>query len=183
MKKYDAARTKTALLEAGLRVFEKKGLAEMRVDDVVAEAGVAKGTFYLYFKDRAAYLLGLHRDFHDALRVEILEKAAQLPHGRERLLLGTTVYLDGCLKKSGVKAMLFEARSEPALRDEVFARNENFAAVVAEDFKAMGWKNPAAAAKLFVAMAAEAALSEMQAGKKLAPLRAALGDFLTPPGR
>lgn len=179
MKKYDAARTKAALIAAGLRVFEKKGLAEMRVDDIVDEAGVAKGTFYLYFKDRAAYLLGLHRDFHDTLRDEILEKTAQLPHGRERLLTGTTVYLDGCLKKHGVKAMLFEARSEPSLRDEVLARNEIFSAVVAEDFRAMGWKNPGAAAKLFVAMAAEAALIEMQARKKLAPLRAALADFIT----
>lgn len=178
MKKYDATRTKASLVAAGLRVFEKKGLAEMRVDDVVEEAGVAKGTFYLYFKDRSAYLLGLHRDFHDALRDEILQKTASLPAGRERLLAGTTIYLDGCLKKQGVKAMLFEARSEPALRDEVFVRNENFSAVVGEDFKAMGRKNPGAAAKLFVAMAAEAALHELQAGKKLAPLRAALADFL-----
>lgn len=179
MKKYDAARTKASLIAAGLRVFEKKGLQAMRIDDVVAEAGVAKGTFYLYFKDRAAFLLGIHRDFHDALKEKILAKSASTAPGRERLLAATLVYLDGCLEQAGVKAMLFEARSEPTLRAEVLRSNENFSKLVAEDFKAMGRSNPAAAAALFVAMAAEAALHEMQAGKKLTSMRAALADFVS----
>ncbi len=183
MKRHDAADTKRALVAAGIRVFEKKGMSEMRVDDVVAEAGVAKGTFYLHFKDRAAFLLGIHREFHDSLRAGILEKISAMAPGRDRLIAGTMVYLDGCLAKGGVKAMLFEARSEPALREEVLNRNTSFSKVVAEDFRAMAWKNPAAAAALFVAMAAEAALHEMQADKKLAPLRAALTEFLTPPAR
>jgi AcrR family transcriptional regulator len=37
------------LVEAAAAVFARNGVASTTVDDVVREAGVAKGTFYLYF--------------------------------------------------------------------------------------------------------------------------------------
>lgn len=37
------------LLEAAVAVFSAKGVATASVDDIVRAAGVAKGTFYLYF--------------------------------------------------------------------------------------------------------------------------------------
>ena len=37
------------LVEAAAAVFARNGVAATTVDDVVREAGVAKGTFYLYF--------------------------------------------------------------------------------------------------------------------------------------
>ena len=37
------------LLEAAVAVFSAKGVAAASVDDIVRAAGVAKGTFYLYF--------------------------------------------------------------------------------------------------------------------------------------
>ena len=37
------------LLQAAVRVFLGKGIASASVDDIVGAAGVAKGTFYLYF--------------------------------------------------------------------------------------------------------------------------------------
>ena len=38
-----------ALLEAAVAVFSAKGVSAASVDDIVRAAGVAKGTFYLYF--------------------------------------------------------------------------------------------------------------------------------------
>ena len=38
-----------ALIEAAATVFAEKGVAATSVDDIVRAAGVAKGTFYLYF--------------------------------------------------------------------------------------------------------------------------------------
>ena len=38
-----------ALVEAAVSVFAAKGVAATSVDDIVRAAGVAKGTFYLYF--------------------------------------------------------------------------------------------------------------------------------------
>lgn len=40
------------LLEAGLRLFLRKGLAGTRIEDVAREAGVSKGTLYLYYPSK-----------------------------------------------------------------------------------------------------------------------------------
>jgi AcrR family transcriptional regulator len=40
------------LVEAAAAVFSAKGVAAASVDDIVRSAGVAKGTFYLYFKTK-----------------------------------------------------------------------------------------------------------------------------------
>lgn len=43
---------KEALLENSLELFLTKGLQDTSISDIVKKAGVAKGTFYLYFKDK-----------------------------------------------------------------------------------------------------------------------------------
>ncbi|RJF92296.1 TetR/AcrR family transcriptional regulator [Noviherbaspirillum saxi] len=40
------------LLAAALELFEEKGYASTRLEDVVKRAGVSKGTFYLYFVNK-----------------------------------------------------------------------------------------------------------------------------------
>lgn len=40
------------LLEAGLSLFVRKGLAATRIEDVAREAGVSKGTLYLYYPSK-----------------------------------------------------------------------------------------------------------------------------------
>lgn len=40
-------------------MFARKGFAASRIDDVAAEAGIAKGTIYLYFDSRDALLSGV----------------------------------------------------------------------------------------------------------------------------
>jgi AcrR family transcriptional regulator len=41
-----------AILDAALDVFVSQGYAAARLDDIVAAAGVAKGTIYLFFRDK-----------------------------------------------------------------------------------------------------------------------------------
>lgn len=55
------------LLDAGFDLFISKGINETTIQDIVDEAGVAKGTFYLYFKDR-----------HDLIDAIISKKTAKL---------------------------------------------------------------------------------------------------------
>ena len=40
------------LLASALKLFTEKGVKETSVQEITTEAGVAKGTFYLYFKDK-----------------------------------------------------------------------------------------------------------------------------------
>ena len=100
--------------------------------------------------------------------------AGDAPPGADRLLRATRTYLDACLRERGVRSLLLEARAEPVTAAEVRARNAQNSATCEEDFTAMGWAHPYAAAQLWVGMAAEAALLEFDAGKRVKALRAAL---------
>ena len=55
------ARTRQAIIEAALDVFLAEGFADARMADVAARAGVAKGTLYLHFTDKAALFEGMLR--------------------------------------------------------------------------------------------------------------------------
>jgi AcrR family transcriptional regulator len=48
----DKTARRQELLRAAREVFATKGYHDAKVDDIVAAAKVAKGTFYLYFKDK-----------------------------------------------------------------------------------------------------------------------------------
>ena len=45
-------RKRTSLLDAALELFTQKGMEDTSVSDIVTRSGVAKGTFYLYFRDK-----------------------------------------------------------------------------------------------------------------------------------
>ena len=40
------------LLDTAFNLFTKKGIKDTSIQDIVDNANVAKGTFYLYFKDK-----------------------------------------------------------------------------------------------------------------------------------
>ena len=56
----------TKILDTALGLFERNGTHLVSIDEIVKGAGVAKGTFYLYFKDR-----------YDLISTLIIEKASK----------------------------------------------------------------------------------------------------------
>jgi TetR/AcrR family transcriptional regulator, transcriptional repressor for nem operon len=177
-RKEAMARTRESLIDAGLRLAERTGLSGLSVNLIVAEAGVAKGTFFHHFGDRASYLLALHREFHERLATQIQAAIHGMPPGRRRLIAVATTYLDGCLRDRGVRALLLEARAEPAVTDEIARRNHAGAELCRPDFAALKRPHPYESAQLWVGMLAEAALIEYQAAAALPGIREALERFL-----
>lgn len=55
----DKEKRRTELLRAARDVFATKGYHEARIEDIVAAARVAKGTFYLYFHDKRTIFVEL----------------------------------------------------------------------------------------------------------------------------
>lgn len=51
--------TKNRILESGLQLFSQKGLQGTSSREIVADAGVAIGSFYSYFKDKRALFIEL----------------------------------------------------------------------------------------------------------------------------
>jgi AcrR family transcriptional regulator len=52
------------LLEAATWVFARKGFRRASVSDIIARAGVARGTFYLYFDSKERVFLAIVENFH-----------------------------------------------------------------------------------------------------------------------
>ncbi len=73
------------LMDAGYDLFISKGINNTVIDDIVKKAGVAKGTFYLYFKDK--YDLVNQITLHKSLFV-IREALEQLEQHRKQENMG-----------------------------------------------------------------------------------------------
>lgn len=77
---------RNALLDAAFELFTVKGFSQTSVSDIVKEAGVAKGTFYLYFKDK------------DDIRNQLISSRASL------------IFRDALLETDRIPAQDFEER-------------------------------------------------------------------------
>jgi TetR/AcrR family transcriptional repressor of nem operon len=171
-------KTRELLLAAGVVVAEQAGLAGLSVNGVVAEAGVAKGTFYVHFADREAFVDALHERFHARVQEAVSAATAGVPTGAERIWRGAEAYLDVCLTNRAIKALALEARTDTALTASMSARHERFAASAMPSIRAMGWPDAAAAAQLLAAMTAEIAIRELEAGRRLPAARRSLRRYL-----
>ncbi|MFI1916182.1 TetR/AcrR family transcriptional regulator [Nocardia sp. NPDC020380] len=178
-----AARTREALIAAGFRLAEDTPLQKLSANVVVAEAGVSKGTFFHHFPTRADYLVALHASFHDRLEQEITEAIGALPPGTDRLIEGSAVYLDVCLRDRGVRALLAEARAEPGVVAAAQQRSEQTAELCVADFEQLAATQPRESARLWVRLVAEVALLEVAAGGRVDTLRIALTEFVRRPQR
>ena len=101
-----------------------------------------------------------------------------VPPGRGRLITAANTCLDACLRDRGVRALLLEARAEPAVTDEIRHRNHANAELCSPDFAALKRAHPYESAQLWVGLVAEAALIEHQAATALPAIREALQQFL-----
>lgn len=174
----DAAATREQLLAAGVAVAEEEGLAGLSVNRVVARAGVAKGTFYVHFADRDAFVDALHARFHERVQEAAAEATAGTEPGAQRLLAAAGAYLDVCLSDRAIKALALEARGEGSLTQSMSVRHDRYAQSAVPSFRAMGWPDPKVAAQLFAAMVSELAIRELEAGRRLPAARRALAHFL-----
>lgn len=59
------------LLTAATRVFAEHGYRSANITAIVETAGVARGTFYLYFESKAQVFLAIADDFYDHLELAI----------------------------------------------------------------------------------------------------------------
>jgi TetR/AcrR family transcriptional regulator, transcriptional repressor for nem operon len=170
--------TYDALLDAGIAVAEREGLAGLSVNRVVTEAGFAKGTFYVHFADRDAFVDALHARFHAKVDVAVAAAIEDLEPGAARLVAAVEAYLDVSLSDRAVKALALEARTDPRLSALMSGRHDRFAGMATSSFKAMGWPDAPAAAQLLAAMTQEIAVREFDAGRRLPASRRALRRYL-----
>ena len=77
------------LMNAAQRLFLAQGVAATAIEQITSSAGVAKGTFYLYFSSKEDVLAALGDRFAQQLLVSIKEAVAQIAATDFRQQLGT----------------------------------------------------------------------------------------------
>ncbi|HOB12936.1 MAG TPA: helix-turn-helix domain-containing protein [Novosphingobium sp.] len=65
-----AARTRAALLEAGFELLAERPIDAIAIDDIVARAGVAKGSFFNHFTDKQGFAGAIG----EAVRLELEDR-------------------------------------------------------------------------------------------------------------
>lgn len=81
------------ILQAAARAFGSKGFHDTKVEEIAAEAGVAKGTVYLYFKDKNTLLFEVLHYFRERYKNGLRTETEQYATAREKLLGYTRFHL------------------------------------------------------------------------------------------
>jgi AcrR family transcriptional regulator len=119
-RKARSGERREAILAAALDEFSSRGFEAARLDDVARRAGVAKGTIYLYFRDKDSLFQELIRAMLTPLvgTIEALGQAdVPLPILAERIaeLFVSEVY--ETRRKDVVRLMISEGRRFPKLAE------------------------------------------------------------------
>lgn len=82
-------RRRQELLQAALRVFAERGYHQTRITDLIEAAGVARGTFYLYFDSKHAIFHELLDLLLDQIRANMVgvDQREGAPPVRDQLLV------------------------------------------------------------------------------------------------
>jgi AcrR family transcriptional regulator len=78
------------LLAAARAILAEKGLEAATVSEIVARAGVAQGTFYLYFPSKMALIPALDEELNEHILAAVREAVARATSAAELVSLGVT---------------------------------------------------------------------------------------------
>lgn len=81
------------LIESAMRVFARQGIDGTVIDDVIAEAGVARGTFYNHFATHEDLVGALHKALDNELLALIDQEVLAHPHPADRMARGIRMAL------------------------------------------------------------------------------------------
>jgi len=155
------------IITAGLACFARTGYHAATMADVAAQAGVSKGTPYLYFESKQALFIVLHEQWDCRTADRVNAEVAALPEAARRsprrILRAVAAAVVGhVLEAPETCRVLMEARAlaayEPAIAAAVRAADarihEQLEGLIAAGVAAGEWPegtDPALAARLFTA--------------------------------
>lgn len=170
------------ILEAAFRVFGRRGLHRATLDDVAREAGITKGTIYLYFPSKAGLFTAMLRARITAVipTVEESDGRAEPPLEDRLAAIGRDLYrfLSSPAYLAMFRTVVGEAAQFPEVAAEVYregvlAANRRLAAVIQAGIRtgACQGVDPMIAARAFVGMFLVFAISQrLLGGERIYPI-------------
>lgn len=112
-------KTRALLIQSALRVFAKKGPDLPVIDDFIAAAGVARGTFYNYFSTTAELLAAVAGEMSDEVLGVIDPEVLKFDDPATRICMGTRLYIHMALRYPIWGEFLTRIGSQHAVRGKL----------------------------------------------------------------
>jgi AcrR family transcriptional regulator len=131
---HDRAELKEKMIRSAIENFAKTGFDKTRMEDIAALAGVAKGTLYLYFKNKEDLFYAICEHNLEELR----DQLSKLFDRKENIMSDVERFYDEYLKVSlGADTIWFEmialSTRDPKLR-EILSENQSKVYLMVKEF-------------------------------------------------
>jgi AcrR family transcriptional regulator len=101
--------TFSRLVRAGEKLFHEHTYHLASINDIVKEAGVGIGTFYLYFNSKHELFRYLVLSYHHDIRKTIAERTANATTRRDQERIGLRTFLDYVIRKPYAYTIIWQS--------------------------------------------------------------------------
>lgn len=123
-KETKGVRTKRHLYQCAIKLFRARGFDQVSVDEIVREAGMAKGTFYIYFDSKSDIILEMLRqydDYYDQIMAS-LDRSLPIDRRMEEIVKGACRFTEEVIGLDLIRVLytkqLHEGQQHPGLLNE-----------------------------------------------------------------
>ena len=106
-----AEATRQLLVEVARENFTQHGYAATSIDDVINQAGVARGALYHHFPGKEALFRAVYEEVEGEVVARVLAVAAAQPTPWDAVRAGLAAFLDACLEPSFRRIVVLESVS------------------------------------------------------------------------
>ena len=106
-----AEATRNLLIDVARKNFTEHGYAATSIDDVIQQAGVARGALYHHFPGKEALFRAVYESVEGEVVSRVLEVAAAQTSPWDAVRAGLSAFLDACLEPSFRRIVVLESVS------------------------------------------------------------------------
>jgi AcrR family transcriptional regulator len=106
-----AEATRSLLIEVARQHFTEHGYAATSIDDIIQQAGVARGALYHHFSGKEALFRAVYETVAGEVVARVMEAAASQTSPWEAVRAGLSAFLDGCLEPSFRRIVVLDSVS------------------------------------------------------------------------
>lgn len=104
------------IIAAALKIFGSKGFAATRAEDIAAEAGIGKGTLYLYFRSKEDIYVAAVQHAIDQMNDRLRDRLEGVEGIERRIAVYIAVRLEFWLEKKSLHRLVLTVGREPQHR-------------------------------------------------------------------
>ena len=106
-----AEATRALLIDVARKSFTERGFAATSIDDIIQEAGVARGALYHHFSGKEALFRAVYESVEGEVVTRVMEAAASETSPWEAVRAGLSAFLDACLEPSFRRIVVLDSVS------------------------------------------------------------------------